>query len=233
MFGLKESPSLWWLELRDAVLSCGFVEVPGVPGFFALFDDSRCLIGLLGVRVDDGTWAGHGSAFKRAQDELRKLIKVKVEKNGTFEILGRRLTQKPGSVQVDQFDYVKGLRPVPMTAARRKQREAKLTPQEVTQYLSITQQLAWPARTTMPRLAYLVSYLQQRTPEATVADLTRANWVLRQAQEMGRQGDCLMFKQMNLDLKDLLVVSAHDASFGKQTKEGSQQGHVTLLAGTS
>ena len=30
VFGLKESPRLWWLKFRDAILESGFQEVPGI-----------------------------------------------------------------------------------------------------------------------------------------------------------------------------------------------------------
>jgi len=63
----------------------------------------------------------------------------------------------------------------------------------MTQYRSLVQQLAWPARTTLPSIAYKVSDLQQRTSEATVADLVRANFVLRAAQEKTYQGHGLWF----------------------------------------
>ena len=121
-----------------------------------------------------------------------------------------------------------------MSSERKKLRDALLTPGERTQYLSLTQQLSWPARTTMPGLCYLVSELQQKTSNATVADLTRCNWVLRQAQEMSRNSCELRFlRDPAWKLEDLLLVVAHDASFGNQSNHGSQQGYVCLLGGST
>ena len=157
-----------------------------------------------------------------------------MEKSGTFEILGRRLTQTKDMVVLDQHEYVRNVKPIPVSSERKKLRDALLTPGERTQYLSLTQQLSWPARTTMPGLCYLVSELQQKTSNATVADLTRCNWVLRQAQEMSRNSCELRFlRDPAWKLEDLLLVVAHDASFGNQSNHGSQQGYVCLLGGST
>merc|ERR1711996_94238 len=74
--------------------------------------------------------------------------------------------------------YIRTLEKVTIPTARRNQPKSPLTPQELHQYLSITGQLAWPARNVMPQLAYSVSDLQQRTSVATVHDLHHANKVL-------------------------------------------------------
>jgi len=94
----------------------------------------------------------------------------------------------------------------------------------------LTQQLAWPARTSLPELAYLVSELQQKTPTATVADLGRANFVLKQAR-LGVEGSLVRFKKLPND-EPWMVVAFHDASFGGRTNNGSQQGYVVAISTT-
>ena len=68
---------------------------------------------------------------------------------------------------------------------------------ELTEFRSIVQQLAWLARATMPSIAYDVSDLQQRTPEATVADMMRANSVVRDAQKKAQEDVCLSFGKLD------------------------------------
>ena len=231
VFGLKESPRLWWLQLRDAVLEAGFEELRYVPGCFVIRERDGSVCGLLCVHVDDGVWGGKGETYQKAQEKLRKLINIKVEKTGEFEILGRRVTHTPNEIKVDQFEYVKKIKTVFVPAIRRKMPNASLLPQEVTQLQSLTQQLAWPARTTMPGLAYLVSELQQKTSKATVSELVRANWVLRHAQEMARNGQCLKFRRFNKPPtpQDLAISFVHDASFANQTDWNSQQGYLVMV----
>ena len=127
-------------------------------------------------------------------DDLRDRITIKTENTGTFELLGRRVTHVKGKITVDQFDYIKLIKPIYVPATRRKRPQAALTPQELTSFMSLTQQLAWPARSTVPTLAYDVSELQQKTSDAKVEDMIRANFVLREAVSHARAGDCLVFK---------------------------------------
>ena len=65
VFGLKESPRLWWLKLRDAVLEAGFQEVKSAPGTFRVLDKAKKLVGMLVVHVDDGVWAGAGPLLRK------------------------------------------------------------------------------------------------------------------------------------------------------------------------
>ncbi len=93
------------------------------------------------------------------------------------------------------INYVAKITPITAPAARRKCKDALLTPQERTQYLSVTQQLSWPARTTMPGLCSRVSELQQKANRATVTDLLQANAVLKVVQQMARDGACVWFRK--------------------------------------
>jgi len=149
-------------------------------------------------------------------------------KNGDFEVLGRRVVQNSEGIRVDQWDYLKKLKPVPVAKARKQRADASLTPGERTQFLSLTAQLAWPARTTIPALAYLASDLQRRVADAKVSDLVRANWVLKKAQELGRAGDCLWFRRNPLE-NQIMVLGVHDASFARQPQGGSQQGFLVMI----
>ena len=95
------------------------------------------------------------------------------------------------SIEVDQHEYVKSLERVFVPESRRATPKAKLTPKELHDYRSITGQLAWPARETMPQIAYSVSDLQQKVAEATIGDLIHANNVLNQAKKNVEQGQKL------------------------------------------
>ena len=66
-------------------------------------------------------------------------------------------------------------RQIKLPAERRKKSSDRLTDKELHDYRSIVGQLAWPARETMPQLAYLVSDLQQVVNQSTVADLVHAD----------------------------------------------------------
>ena len=89
------------------------------------------------------------------------------EEKDEFDFLGRHVVQrKDCQIEIDQHSYVKGLQRVVVPKERRAKPKAPLTPKELHDYRSIVGQLAWPARDTMPQLAYNVSDLQQKVAEA-------------------------------------------------------------------
>ncbi len=84
-----------------------------------LLDKNGQTCGLLVVHVDDGVWAGSGKLFDQAQKKLRTLINVKVEQEQTQE-----------GICLQQWEYVVKINPTTVPAARRKCKDAPLTPQE-------------------------------------------------------------------------------------------------------
>ena len=234
VFGLKESPRLWWLKLQKTVLDCGFTAVRGVPGVFLFKEPAKGqstgqVVGMLVVHVDDGCWAGTGPHFERAQTKLRKGLAIGKEASGTFELLGRRVTHNEHGVKVDQHDYIMKVKHIDVARVRRREKDSPLTNTERTQYLSLVQQLSWPARSTLPALCYHVSALQQRAAQATVADLVAANKALDEARSMVQRDMCLWFKAGAFTVEELMVTAVHDASFANETNRGSQQGCLVTV----
>ena len=124
-----------------------------------------------------------------------------------------------------------------MKLERMRQSNQKLTPAELAHYRSLVGQLAWPARETMPQLAYAVSDLQQKTEGSTVKDLVHANRVLTTAKNWAcRDNQCLIFRpiaatgpaKVGLEWsrrrseKQLGLAAVHDAGFMGQPNGGSQ-----------
>ena len=107
VFGLPESPRLFWLLMKDEVIEAGFEPLKYAPGCFVVRGKGGKLEGMLGVHVDDGLWGGKGPAWQKATANLRKKLDFKHELEGQFEFLGRRVTQTQKMIVVDQFDYVK------------------------------------------------------------------------------------------------------------------------------
>ena len=76
-----------------------------------------------------------------------------------------------------------------------------------------------------------MSDLQQRFNTATIAELVRANSVLRTAKKLVQ--DKITLKLLSLDLENVVFVSVTDASFAGQPTGGSQLGYATLMADRS
>ena len=255
-YGLREAPRLWYLKAREVILSCGFEELATARACFVLRDKTKAdspFVGMMVLHVDDACYGGSGPLWDATMKTCLSQFKIGTEKTKSFDFLGRHIEQKADfSITIDQHQYVKNLVRVHIPKNRRNTPKAKLTDKELSEYRSIVGQLAWPARETMPQLAYSVSDLQQKTSCATVHDLSHANNVLKLAKQWAEndkqtlqfkpfKGDvslgCVVTrerlnkKQRDDDRKTRLGIGAiHDASFMQQPGEGSQYGYAIMLA---
>ena len=102
---------------------------------------------------------GNDAFFEKARQYVRDRLSLRYENSGSFRLLGRTIIHRPElhEVEVNQKGYVEDLKQVYIPAARRRNAESRLGPKELTQFRSIVQQLAWPARATMPSIAYDVA----------------------------------------------------------------------------
>ena len=116
--------------------------------------------------VDDSVWAGPGEDFKAAQQKVRDKLPFKHEKSGKFTVLGGLVEQFEDRVEVSQHEYLKNIKKVYVKKDRRRQPESPLTADGRAAFMSLVQQLAWPARCSCPQLAYDVNDSQQKTKEA-------------------------------------------------------------------
>ena len=93
-------------------------------------------------------WAGSGEDFKAAQQKLRKKLPYKHEKSGKFTVLGRLVEQCEDRIEISQHEYLKNIKKFYMKKDRRGQTERLLTADGKAAFMSLVQQLAWPARCT-------------------------------------------------------------------------------------
>ena len=256
-YGLREAPRLWYLKAREVILSCGFEELQTARACFVLRDKTKPdapLCGMMVLHVDDACYGGQGDYWKSCVANCLKQFHIGNEEEGEFDFLGRHVKQLPDfSIEIDQHQYCQNLQRVFIPRNRRNQPKSKLTPDELHEYRSIVGQLAWPARESMPQLAYGVSDLQQKTSNATIHDLVHANNVLGLAKrwaETDKQklvfrpftGDVslnVVVKETNKKAKKqrdqqrmarLGIGAVHDASFMQQPQDGSQYGYLLMLA---
>ena len=263
-YGLREAPRLWYLRAREVLLEAGFEEMQTARACFCVYDRSNpkevVNVGMLVLHVDDAAYAGEGPIFEKAMQHLRKKFIIGKEEFDDFVFLGRHVVQKKNfEIEIDQKEYVQSLTKVAVSKDRRAQTKSRLTAKEEHDYRSIVGQLAWPARESMPQLAYSVSDLQQKVAQATVGDLVHANNVLNAAKRQVAQGQKLNFKDLGpdvlrvdvqhsmkhiktakkkfspftrLNFPNLGMAAVHDASFMGQPKEGSQSAYCLMLCST-
>ena len=171
---------------------------------------------MLILHVDEACYGGTGTVFHQAMEQLKQTLTLGAEHQDEFTFHGRH-------------EYVRQLEKVKLTKERTSKPKSKLTDRELHDYRSIVGQLAWPARESMPQLAHSVSYLQQKTNQATIHDLMHANNVSRLAQKWALQDkQKLIFRPFLPDSKVNLTLQHSE---GKKKKwSGIQPGTEVGLA---
>ena len=169
---------------------------------------SSCLL-----HVGDGFHFGEGKEYKASMDEIFNAFEIPPEKRqpGSFNFLGRTVTQYDMSFVVSQEPDVNDVKAVFIPKARRADAASAPIVEEKSSLMSLVGQLAWAARGSLPHIAYDVSDLHQRFNVATIAELVRANSVLRTVKKP--VSDRVTLKFVPLDLKNVVFASVTDASF--------------------
>ena len=117
---------------------------------------------------------------------MQKRAPLKVFKKQALRFTGRTVTQdqKTHEIELTQKGYFDEVQPIPIDKKRKAQPEAPLTAHETKQLRSLIGKLAWPARETMPQIAFDVSEAQQKMAEPVVARLLEINALLRKAKKI-------------------------------------------------
>jgi hypothetical protein len=230
-YGLVNAPLLWYCELKNALLSLGFVMSPMDPCLFVLPKKISTLKpnepkihGVLGIHVDDGLGGGD-SVFAQAISILEKRFPFGSQRQGSFTFTGIHLSQDHnGDINLSQKDYVNEIPPINVTRDRRKQPDLKVSPQELQDLRGLIGSLQYAASNTRPDLACRLSLLQARITCATVSDLLTGNKLLDDAKRFSQT----TIRIQSLPAHKIRFLSFSDAAFATREKAHSQKGCLIL-----
>ena len=208
-------------------------EVKAAAATFILKDPKGKLCGVLVLHVDDGLLRGKGSYYEEALKKLQKRAPLKIFKKQALRFTGRTVTQDPKTheIELTQKGYFDDVLPIPIDKKRKGQLEGPLTAHATKQLRSLFGKLAWPARETMPQIAFDVSEAQQKMAEPVVARLLEINALLRKAKKI--ESSMCSIRIPKIDLETAVMVAFSDASFGNMPRHGSQAGFMILVAGAT
>ncbi|CAK0847357.1 unnamed protein product [Prorocentrum cordatum] len=231
IYGLNDAPLLWYEEHRDTMLSLpGASRSKLCPALFIFHDENEKLIGLMGTHVDDDLVAGSPEFFAKQVTKLRKMHcygKWQTAKTG-FHHCGRFLKQRDdGTIACSQREYTESIEKIPISNERRKDKEAKATPEERAMLHSGNGQIQWLVRSTRMDLAFRLVGSQARAHDSDLKVQLDFNKLVSDAKTDHVD---ITFKKINID--DAIVVAVGDSSHGNvgKTKTASQAGLVILLA---
>ncbi|CAK0798712.1 unnamed protein product [Prorocentrum cordatum] len=233
IYGLNDAPLLWYEEHRDTMLSLPRASRSKLrPALFIFHDENEKLIGLIGTHVDDDLVAGSPEFFANQVTKLRKMHcygKWQTAKTG-FHHCGRFLKQRDdGTITCSRREYTESIEKIPISNERRKDKEAKATPEERAMLHSGNGQIQWLVRSTRMDLAFRLVESQARAHDSDlrVQDLLDFNKLVSDAKTDHVD---ITFQKIYID--DSIVVAVGDSSHGNvgKTKTASQAGLVILLA---
>ena len=226
VFGLNESPRLWYLGFRDQLMRLGFREMSLAPCVFTLHQDN-ILIAMATVHVDDVLVAGAPEA-EPVWTELQKRLTFGSWNAMTdgVKFLGRHLKQSPNTFEItaSMHEYCAEIPLIPVNAASDDDRA--LSDTELALLRTVIGKLSWAARQGRPDVLFMVSMLQQSIKDAKVKHLRIANAVSR----IVHKEKNMSFVNVGCDIEQLLVVVASDGAYGTMPGGKSQQGWVVALA---
>eukprot|EP00435_Cladocopium_sp_Y103_P071338 s690_g37.t1 len=229
-YGLINAPLLWYNELKNALLSLGFVISPMDPCLFVLPRKSQGsknepkIHGVLGVHVDDGLGGGD-HVFSEAIRALEKRYPFRSQRQGSFTFTGIQLKQEvSGDIILSQQNYINDVPPINVSRDRRRNPEAPVSDQELQDLRGLIGSLQYSATNTRPDLSCRLSLLQARVTCATVADLLQGNRLLNDAKRFSDTE----IRIKALEPEKVRFLSFSDAAFATREKAHSQKGCLIL-----
>ena len=245
VYGQLDAPRRWYLEavrrlrslgLRQHLLDpCTFLiyetdlEDPYKPGTCrssTLGDDRLC--GMICLHVDDMLGAGDADSpvYQEVIKKLREMFSFREWKDGdNLEYCGATIEKgSDGTLKLNHSSYLKKVKP--LTLGKHLGPESELSSQEVTALRGLLGALQWPAVQSSPHLQASTSIYSGSVSRGLVKTALEANRLLKFAKENSDVG--LVYAP--LDLGEMRIVTAFDASFGCRPDGSSQGGFVVMLA---
>ena len=245
VYGQLDAPRRWYLEavrrlrslgLRQHLLDpCTFLIYetdhedpyqPGVPRPAVLGEDRLC--GMICLHVDDMLGAGdpNSPVYQDVINRLQQMFSFREWKDGeNLEYCGANIEKRPdGALRLHHSEYLKKVKP--MTIAKHLGPESELSNQEITALRGLLGALQWPAVQSSPHLQASTSIYSGSVSRGLVKTAQEDNRLLKFAKDNADVG----LTYAPLDLNDVRIVTAFDASFGCRPDGSSQGGFVVMLA---
>ena len=177
-YGFADAPRRWFVAADRELRKIGFEPSVVDPAAFVLRADGA-VRAIVCLHVDDGLFAGDALGLE-AVERFTKRFRVGKVSIDNFTYLGVNITRgEDGSIVESQADYVHRLRPVMLGDSRASDKSAPLTSLETRELRGLLGALQWLASVTRPDISVDVSLLQRAFHGPVVADVLRANKLLR------------------------------------------------------
>ena len=229
-YGLVNAPYLWYCELRDTLLSLGFVMSPLDPCLFVLPSKDpkqKCKIdGILGIHVDDGLGAGN-QRYQEIISQLESIFPFGSKRAQDFTFTGIHIRQDSSfNIHLDQKGYVQDIQPISIDRDRRKKDTLTISEEERQSMRGLIGSLQYAATNTRPDICARLSFLQSKINKGCIKDLHDCNRLLADAKHHAD----VTITVTSLPVEDIQFVAYSDASFASRENKQSQKGCLILAS---
>ena len=226
VYGSKDAPRGFWLELRATILDNELLEVD--PAFYVLQKDGE-IQGLLCSHVDDLLWAGT-EAMDAVRERIQQRFTFGSTEHGPFRLCGRKITDEKEYFHMQCPESLAKVKPILIEGGRERSLTSEATEAERSQMRAVLGSLGWVARLCRPELCYMCSSLQGKQSKPTVEDLKNTNKLLSSAQKTKDNGIKFMKGKFRFETS-FFCHSRMQAMRGKlkSTRMGRSRG-ILLLA---
>ena len=229
IFGLANSPRLFWRHLRDTLKSLGFIQSTLDKALFFYYKAGHLVL-LLGTHVDDLLGAGvlglADEVLQRVKDAFDFGAWADSREGESLEYGGKQIKkEQDGTVTLSQSKFIQAITITPVPRWRAMMVTESLSATEATELRSGGGCLHWLIGQTRPDLAAATSLCMSGTPK--VQNLVELNRILKEAK--ASQDWCMRF--VPVDLERARIVTYTDASWANGPDLKSQAGYLTFITG--
>eukprot|EP00435_Cladocopium_sp_Y103_P037596 s1533_g10.t1 len=176
------------------------------------------------MHVDDGLCAGDG-VFMKVLQKLEEKFPFGSKRDTCFTFTGIRIQQdKEFNIHLDQEEYVRNIKPIPIDRHRRKLEQEPVLESEKQNLRGLIGSLQYAATNTRPDVSARLSMLQSKINCAKIQDLLEANRLLGDAKKNAH----VRVTFSSIPEEKIRIVAYSDASFATREKQQSQKGGLFL-----
>ena len=171
--------------------------------------------------------------FVLVKESLQKLFAFRTwqQARDSFEYCGCKCEVAQDHLLLQQTSYFNKMKPITISAERKKTLNASLTPKEISMLRGLIGGLQWPARQTAPYLQCAVCQFEGEILTATINTIELGNKARRMAKSNSDTG--LQYHDLGGDPSQATFVAYSDASFASRKDLSSQGGYLISMVHNS
>ena len=182
IYGLNDAPRAWYEKVKSEMKLLG-ATLSKFDNALFMWHKNEEVIGILVTHVDDFIFGGTDEWKNSVIGAIRKKFKISSSNSGSFKFLGLAVEQDEDEIVISQAKYISEIKPITVTANRKKDIDALLTTEERKQLKVLSGQMLWVTNHTRPDLSYETCVMSNVGKSPTVRKLLEANKAVAKLQK--------------------------------------------------